>query len=180
MEKAALFIIQGFEETEAVTTLDILRRGEVETDLVSLQPGLEVTGSHGITLKADRLLEGLDLGQYRILVVPGGTIAYLDHAPFMSLMAEAARQGKRLAAICAAPAVLGRLGLLSGRRAACYPGFEKYLVGAILTEDKAVTDGPVTTSRGPSTALWFGLELLRLLRGPETADKIGRDILLLS
>jgi 4-methyl-5(b-hydroxyethyl)-thiazole monophosphate biosynthesis len=178
MPKAALFVIEGFEETEAVATLDLLRRGGVETDLISLETALQVKGSHDIVITADRLFEGFDPAPYDILVIPGGTIAYLDHKPFMETVDHAAKAGKRIAAICAAPAVLGALGLVRGKKATCYPGFEGRLQGATIVKDPVVTDGSVTTSRGPSTAQLFGLEILRILAGEKTAAKVKSDILL--
>ncbi|MDR1040673.1 MAG: DJ-1/PfpI family protein [Deltaproteobacteria bacterium] len=177
MAKAALFIIGGFEETEAVTTIDLLRRGGVDTSVVSLDPDILVKGSHGIEIKADILLADADLPSFDILVIPGGTIAYLDHAPFMEAVLLAAKAGKRLAAICAAPSVLGALGLVKGKKAVCYPGFEERLVGATIVKDPVVTDGLVTTSRGPATAVAFALELLRLLAGDKTAAKVKSGIL---
>ncbi|MDR3154677.1 MAG: DJ-1/PfpI family protein [Deltaproteobacteria bacterium] len=178
MPKAALFVIGGFEETEAVTTIDLLRRGKIETDVVSLDRSLQVKGSHGIEIKADRLFKDVDPSSYDMLVIPGGTVAYLDHKPFMEAVDRAAKAGRRVAAICAAPSVLGELGLVKGRKAACYPGFEDRLAGATIVKDPVVTDGPFTTSRGPSTAPLFALELLRILSGEKTAAKVKADILL--
>ncbi|MDR1038486.1 MAG: DJ-1/PfpI family protein [Deltaproteobacteria bacterium] len=178
MAKAALFIISGFEETEAVTTADLLRRGKVDLDIVSLDPSIQVKGSHGIEIKADRLFADADTSSYDMLVIPGGTIAYLDHKPFMEAVDRAAKAGKRLAAICAAPSVLGALGIVKGKKAACYPGFEGRLPGADIVSDPVVTDGLVTTSRGPSTAALFGLELLRILQGDKVSTKVKGDILL--
>jgi 4-methyl-5(b-hydroxyethyl)-thiazole monophosphate biosynthesis len=178
MPKAALFIIEGFEETEAVTTVDLLRRGQVDTDIVSLSPNIKVKGSHGIEITADKAFKGFDPGPYDMLVIPGGTIAYLDHKPFMDTVAKAASDGKLLAAICAAPSVLGSLGLLKGRKATCYPGFEDRLPGAKIVKDAVVTDGPFTTSRGPSTAPQFALEIIKILSGPKVSAKVKSDILL--
>ncbi|MDR1081729.1 MAG: DJ-1/PfpI family protein [Deltaproteobacteria bacterium] len=178
MAKAALFLIGGFEETEAVTTADLLRRGKVDLDVVSLDPAIRVRGSHGIEIGADRLFADTDPSSYDMLVIPGGTIAYLDHKPFMEAVDRAAGAGKRLAAICAAPSVLGALGILNGKRAACYPGFEERLAGATIVKDAVVTDGLVTTSRGPSTAVLFALELLKILQGDKVASMVKGDILL--
>ncbi|MDR1109941.1 MAG: DJ-1/PfpI family protein [Deltaproteobacteria bacterium] len=179
MPRAAVFVIGGFEEIEAVTVVDVLRRGSVSVDLVSLDGGLETTSKHSIRLAADLAFEGLRPEDYDMMVIPGGTVAYLDHKGFMDLIAERGRAGQKIAAICAAPVVLGRLGLLKGRRAVCFPGLENELAGAIIPQDlpKVVTDGPFTTSRGPATALPFALEILSILSGPKTSAKVAKDML---
>jgi 4-methyl-5(b-hydroxyethyl)-thiazole monophosphate biosynthesis len=180
MAKAAVFFIDGFEEIEALTAVDVLRRGAVEVDTVSLAEGLEVTGKHSVAIKADRPFEGLAEADYDILVIPGGTLAYLEHQGFMDMVAARGRAGRKLAAICAAPAVLGRLGLLSGKKAVCYPGLESELTGASIPEDlpQVVTDGTITTSRGPSTALPFALRVLEILTSYDHSRTVARDMLL--
>ncbi|MDR1395826.1 MAG: DJ-1/PfpI family protein [Deltaproteobacteria bacterium] len=178
MARAAVFIIDGFEEIEAVSVIDLLRRGGVETETVSLEPGLKVQGRHQIALEADRLLDGLKPDSYDILILPGGTIEYVNRPPFLKIIAERAASGRRLAAICAAPAVLGRLGILKGKKAVCYPGFEKELAGAEVETEPVLTDGFITTSRGPGTAPLFALEILRLLVSQEVSDEVRRGILL--
>ncbi|MDR1165093.1 MAG: DJ-1/PfpI family protein [Deltaproteobacteria bacterium] len=178
MPRVALFLIDGFEETEAVTTVDLLRRGGVTVETVALADDRLVTGGHGIALQADQLFKNSAPESFDMLVIPGGTIAYLDHPPFMEAIAAAARRGQKIAAICAAPAVLGALGLLKGRAAACYPGFEERLAGAVIVKDRAVTDGNFTTSRGPATAPYFALEILKILKGADVSQKIQKDILL--
>jgi 4-methyl-5(b-hydroxyethyl)-thiazole monophosphate biosynthesis len=180
MTKAAIFFINGFEELEAITIIDVLRRGSVYLDSVSLEPSLEVKSKHNIPVRADLSLSDFQPDQYDMLIIPGGTIAYLDRKEFLDLIAERARSGQRIAAICAAPVVLGRLGLLKGRRAVCFPGLENELAGSVQREGfppDVVTDGPVTTSRGPATALPFALELLAILSSKEASDRVARDML---
>ncbi|MDR2199149.1 MAG: DJ-1/PfpI family protein [Deltaproteobacteria bacterium] len=177
MARAALFLIDGFEEIEAVSTADILRRGKVETDLVSLEGGLAVKGKHGMEIKADRLFKGLRREDYDVLIIPGGTVAYLDRPEFLDFIALAGKAGQKIAAICAAPVVLGTLGLLKGKKAVVYPGFEDQLEGAAILKDPVVTDGTLTTSRGPGTAIPFALEVLKILSGAETARKVGSGLL---
>ncbi|MDR1052014.1 MAG: DJ-1/PfpI family protein [Deltaproteobacteria bacterium] len=179
MPKAAVFLIGGVEELEAVTIIDVLRRGSVLTDTVSLEPTLEIKTKHAISIQADLLLADFQPEQYDVLIIPGGTLAYLDHKEFLDLVAARAKAGQKLAAICAAPVVLGRLGLLKGRRAVCFPGLENELTGAVLQDNppKVVTDGPFTTSRGPATALPFALELLGIIADAEVAAKTARDML---
>ena len=177
MSKALIFLTDGFEEIEALATIDILRRGEVELQTVSITGKKEVIGGHQIPVIADILFEEADFN-VDILIIPGGTIAFNDHAPLKQQIKAFADSGKRIAAICAAPMVLGGLGLLKGKRATCYPGFEQYLDGADFAPEKVITDGNITTGRGPGLALDFALEVLRLLNGKEAADKVSGQLLL--
>lgn len=172
--KAALFIIDGFEETEALTTADILRRGQVAVTVISLGPGKMVTGRSGIRVEADEMFGDMILQDFDMLVIPGGTIAYLEHDGLMRMAQRYADEGKNLAAICAAPAVFGKLGLLHGRRAVCYPGMEKWLAGASIVAEAVVTDGNITTSMGPGTTVPFALRLLEILRGPEATAEVAK------
>jgi 4-methyl-5(b-hydroxyethyl)-thiazole monophosphate biosynthesis len=151
----------------------------VEVVTVSLSKGLEVAGKHSVVVKADRLLDGLDETGFDILVIPGGTTDYLDHGAFMALIKARGEAGRPIAAICAAPVVLGRLGLLSGKKAVCYPGLEGELKDAIIPPDppSVVTDGTITTSRGPSTALPFALRVLELLTSSERSGSVAKDML---
>ena len=180
MAKAAVFLIEGFEEIEALTSVDVLRRGEVDVTTFSLEKTLEVTGKHSVVVKADRPFSSLSEADYDILVIPGGTVAYLYRKEFMELIGARGKSGRPLAAICAAPVVLGRLGLLEGKRAVCYPGLEKELKGAVIPSDlpAVVTDGSITTSRGPSTALPFALKVLEIVTTPERSKAVAKNMLL--
>ncbi|MDR1677923.1 MAG: DJ-1/PfpI family protein [Deltaproteobacteria bacterium] len=179
MAKAAVFLINGFEEIEAITIVDVLRRGSVSVDLVSLEPSLETISKHSVKIYAERTLSAFPAESYDILIIPGGTLSYLDHSIFMDLIAKRGKDNQKIAAICAAPVVLGRLGLLKGLKAVCYPGLENELAGAIIPQDlpKVVTDGNITTSRGPATALPFALEILSIISGPELSAKVAKDML---
>lgn len=172
MAKVALFLIDGFEETEALTTVDILRRGDVEVTTVSLTGKDMVNGKHGIAVRADALFENLK-DPFDMLVIPGGTVDTTKHEGLLDLVRHYDREGKKLAAICAAPAVFGKAGILQGRRAVCYPGMESWLTGATIGENIVETDGHITTSKGPATTIFFALKLLEILRGKETAQKVG-------
>ncbi|MDR2405268.1 MAG: DJ-1/PfpI family protein [Deltaproteobacteria bacterium] len=180
MPKAALFIINGFEEVEAITPLDLMRRGGIETDLVSVNPELSVKGANNLEVKADRLMKDINYKDYDMLVIAGGTLAYLENKDFMNLINEAAKAGKKLAAICVAPAVFGVLGLLNGKKATSYPApdAQSKLTGAIQLTDPVVTDGNITTSRGPGTAPYFALEIIKILVSQDAADKVKSGILL--
>ncbi|MDR1607318.1 MAG: DJ-1/PfpI family protein [Deltaproteobacteria bacterium] len=178
MAKAAIFVIEGFEEIEAIATIDLLRRAGVETTIVSLGPERQVVASHKTIIVTDQLFKDFKPQGYDILIIPGGTIAYVNHQGFMDLIKDQAAKGQRLAAICAAPVVFGRLGLLKDKKAVVYPGFEKELVGAKIVNSPVVTDGLITTAKGPSLAFLFALEIIRLLLSKEEADKVKKGILL--
>ncbi len=180
MEKVYVFLAEGFEEIEGLTVVDILRRAQVETRTVSIMGRAQVTGSHGIEVKADGVFEELDLTDGTLYVLPGGMpgTKYLGaHEGLAELLKRADREGKRIAAICAAPSVLGGLGLLQGRTAVCYPGFEDKLTGAEVTGNPVEVSGNVTTSRGMGTAIPFALSLVSQLKDPETADELGKGII---
>ena len=173
-------LADGFEEIEALTVVDLLRRADVGTETVSVTGRLPVTGSHGIKVVADILFEDAVYGECDFVVLPGGMpgAANLDaHEGLREKILSFHNQGKGLAAICAAPLVLGRAGVLEGKKATCYPGFEKELKGAEAVTDAVVSDQGVITSRGPATAIPFALAIIETLKGKETADEIAGGIL---
>ena len=176
MNKVLIFLTTGFEEIEALATMDILSRGEVNIKSVSLTDDKTVTGGHRITVVADDLFEDADFADAQMLILPGGTVKINEHDGLKREILAFARQGKLIAAICAAPMVLGGLGLLNGRKATCYPGYEKYLVGAHVTEAPVVVDGNVTTGRAAGYTLEFALELLAQLKGKDVAEDVARKI----
>ena len=178
MAKAALFLIDGFEETEALTTVDILRRGGVDVTTVSLTQKDMVMGKHNIPVRADALFEAMSGDAFDILVIPGGTVDYTKHEGILNLVRRFDGEKKKLAAICAAPAVLGKAGVLRGRKAVCYPGMESWLEGALIGEGIVETDGHITTSRGPATSMFFALRIVEVLQGRETAQKVADAFLL--
>lgn len=180
MANVYVFTADGFEEIEGLTVVDLMRRAGAQVQMVSISDGLAVKGSHGIEIKADTFFEDVDFGQADLLVLPGGmpgTLHLGEHQGLTKLLTETAAQGKRVAAICAAPSVLGGLGLLKGKRAVCYPGFEDKLTGAQVGTEEVVTDGNITTSRGLGTAILFALELISLLFGQEKAEEIGASVI---
>lgn len=169
------FLATGLEEVECLAVVDILRRGGIEVKLVSVTGELLVTGSHHIAIQADALIEDVDVSKAELLFLPGGVPGTPNLAACETLCAwlkEFDAEGKGLAAICAAPSVLGQLGLLQGKRATCYPGFEDQLTGAAVVGDGVVTDGNVTTARGLGYAIDLGLELVKRLAGAEKAQAI--------
>lgn len=176
-----ILLAEGFEEIEALTPADMLRRAGLDVCLLSVGGTATVTGAHGITVTADCTPDTLPEGsRTELVLLPGGMpgAKNLDASPVTDrLLAMAARDGGRLAAICAAPLVLGRRNLLQGRRAVCYPGFEKELRGALLCRERVVTDGNITTAVGMGAALEFAGELVRLLCGPQTAHALFQGVL---
>lgn len=178
MKSVFIFLIDGFEEIEALGTIDILRRGGVDVKSVSLESGKRVVSAHGIPVEADIMFSELDLGQARMLVIPGGTPKYDGHEGLKKAVAAFAKDGNLVAAICAAPAVLGGLGLLEGKKATAYPGFAKHLTGAQVVEKPVVVDGNITTGRGPGLTFDFALELVRQLAGDDKRDEVAKGLLL--
>nr|WP_297169008.1 DJ-1 family glyoxalase III [uncultured Dysgonomonas sp.] len=179
MKKALIFLTTGFEEIEALATVDILRRGEVDVKTVSLTDEKTVVGSHAIPVVADVLFSDVDFTAIDMLILPGGTTKINDHEGLKKQVKAFVEADKDIAAICAAPMVLGGLGLLRGKSATCYPGFEKYLDGANLkTQEAVVIDGKVVTGRGPGLTFDFALQLLEILAGKEKRQEVAKGLLL--
>lgn len=180
MAKVCVFLADGFEEIEGLTVVDLLRRADQDVIMTAVGDKLEVCGSHNIEVKADACISDLDFNDVDLLVLPGGmpgTVHLGECRQLNLLLKEFASKGKRIAAICAAPSVLGGLGLLQGKRSVCYPGYEEELKGAIVTEKRVEVDGTITTSRGVGTAISFGLELISQLTDRATADRIKSSII---
>ena len=182
MKKAFVFLATGFEEIEALGTVDILRRGGVDVKTVSITGELKVAGAHGIEIMADILFAEADFTNVDAMVLPGGMPGsnnLNDCDPLREQLIKQYKEGKIVAAICAAPLVLGGLGLLKGRRATCYPGFEERLIGAEITNEATETDGNVITGRGPGLVFNFGLALLSALKSEGVAEETAAGLLLL-
>ena len=173
-----LFLANGFEEIEALTPLDVLRRAGVQVTTVGVG-GDSIMGAHGIRVQAD-----IPDTMYRdsspdMIILPGGMPGSenLDNSRVVdAALRAAARNDAYLCAICAAPMVLGKRGYLSGKRAVCYPGFEAYLEGATVTDARVECDGKVITSKGMGVALEFGLALVEALCGKEKAEQIAASV----
>ncbi len=179
-ERVLIHLAEGFEEVEAVTVTDLLRRAGVDVMMVSVTGKRLVKGAHGIGVEADLLYEEADYESAAMLVLPGGmpgTLHLQEHEGLAGKLSEFAGQGKWVAAICAAPMVLGELGLLAGKRATIYPGMEEHLKGAEHCEDAVVSDGNLITSKGPGTAMEFGLRLIEKLRSREASEAVRRGLL---
>ena len=176
-KRAALFMIGGFEETEALVTVDILRRGSVDVTTVSLGAGKSLTGRSAITVETDKMFGEVENETFDMVIIPGGTLAYKDHAGLLDVVKRHHDAGRQLAAICAAPAVFGVLGLLGGKRAVIYPSLEDWLKGAVVSDEEVVTDGSITTAKGPGVTMHFALRLLEILNGEECAKEVARDFI---
>lgn len=179
MKKVCVFLADGFEEIEGLTVVDILRRAGVETETVSVMGRIQINGSHGITVEADKLFEEADVANADMLVLPGGmpgTLNLKAHDGLREQLLAFDRDGKNIAAICAAPSVLSELGLLKGKKACAYPSFEDQLDCLEVLKVPAVTDGNVTTGRGMGAAIPFALELTALLCGKEKAEEVKASI----
>lgn len=179
MAKIYVFLADGCEEVEALTPVDLLRRAGHEVCTVSVMGRERIRGSHNIEITADAKIENTEAEDGDLLLLPGGMpgTRYLGECgKLREMLLDQNRKGKRIAAICAAPSVLGKLGLLKGKRAVCYPGFEEQLEGAEVLKIPAVTDGNITTARGVGAAIDFGLDLVKLLNGEKAAEELARQI----
>ena len=179
MAKVYIFLANGFEEIEGLTVVDLLRRANIDITMVSITGELFVTGSHMIMTKADVLFENADFSHADMLVLPGGmpgTKYLAEHAGLDQLLKKFHSKGKKLSAICAAPSVLGSKGLLKGKKATCYPGYEDVLLGASIKNDAVVADGNIITSKGLGTAMDFSLALIKDLAREAEAAKIAKGI----
>lgn len=179
---AAVMLGDGFEPVEALAPVDVLRRGGVKVDMVSVMDGLQVTSAQGVTLYADDGVGDVDLMGFDLIVVPGGSTGVENLAKCRPL-AEALQcfmaEGKLVAAICAGPTILADLGLLEGRRATCYPGCEGgFPEGAYQGGHGVHVDGNLVTASGPGQALDFGMAVLRALMGDAVADRVAADMLM--
>ena len=175
-----VMLADGFEEIEALTVVDVLRRAEVEVQTVSVAERSVVSGAHRIPVQADRLLSECRLEDTELIVLPGGMpgTTHLFQSPSLrEFLDSAVKAQKMIAAICAAPMILGELGYLSGKKATCYPGFEPHLKGANVTDERVVQDGRFITSKGPGTAMEFALYLANCLKGEQISSKLATGML---
>lgn len=178
MTKVYAFVADGMEEVECLAVCDVLIRAGMDVKLVSIMGKKEIIGSHGFKITADTLFEEI-MDDADVLFLPGGyegTLNLTAHKELGEMLTAHAADGKRLAAICAAPSVLGGLGLVKGHKATCYPGWEEKMIGAECTGEAVVTDELISTGRGVGCALDLGLELVRLFNDKETAAKLKSEI----
>ncbi|MDR3651436.1 MAG: DJ-1/PfpI family protein [Paludibacter sp.] len=177
--KAYIFLAEGFEEIEAIAPIDIFRRAEINVSTISMSENKTVNGSHGIPVVADNLFSEIDFSDNDILYLPGGmpgTKNLENHEGLKQLILKQVMENKNIAAICAAPSILGKMGLLDGKEAICYPGFENQLVGAILSVNKIAKSGNILTAKGAGVAVQFALKLVEELKGRNIAEKVAQLI----
>lgn len=182
MNKTYVFFADGFEEIEAIGTVDILRRSGMNVVTVSVKDTHEVTGAHNVTIKTDILLPEVTLDNAEWLILPGGMPGaenLHNCKPLQELLkAQNAKKGK-IAAICASPAVvLGQLGLIEGKRATCYPGFEKLCKGAKMEDVRCVTEDNIVTANGPSSVTNMCYAIITISKGRQKADEVMTGMLI--
>lgn len=179
MSKIVVLLAEGFEELEAFAPVDLLRRAGAEVQTLSITENTTVTGARGIPAVADATLADLDFDQMDMLVLPGGYPGYVnlgDSQAVCDLVTRTYEAGKTVAAICGAPSVLGKLGLLADKKATCYPGMEQELRCKEVSFERVVEDGNIITSRGAGTAIDFALRLIQRVYDAEAAKKIKESI----
>ena len=170
-----MFLAEGFEEVEALAPLDLIRRAGLEIKTVGVGSKV-VVGSHGIPVTADITADELSDNAPDMIILPGGMpgTKNLDASEIVhKAIADAVKNDAYICAICAAPMILGKLGLVRGKNAVCYPGFEMYLDGATIPDKKAVRDGKIITAKGMGAAIEFGLAIVAALKDEKTADSLA-------
>ncbi|MCD8129851.1 MAG: DJ-1/PfpI family protein [Lachnospiraceae bacterium] len=180
MKKAAIFFAEGYEEIEALTVVDLCRRAGIDIQMVSVTGSEYVTSSHQVCVRMDTQVEALDFEQLDMLILPGGMpgTRNLEQVPALTEQLERfAADGKYVCAICAAPSVLGHLGILKGKKACCYPGFEKDLAGAEITYLACTVDGNVITARGMGCAIEFSKAIITALQDADAAKKVSQSVI---
>lgn len=173
-----ILLAPGFEEAEALVPADLLRRAGIQTALTGVEDQM-VAGSHDIAVRADRVIAQVDLRDAEMIVLPGGGRGVQnlrEHPAVAALAQEAVDRGIPLAAICAAPTLLGEWGMLKGRRATCYPGMEEKLTGGQAEDASVVADRNLITGRAAGSAFEFGLALIRALSGAEKAEEVRHAV----
>ncbi len=183
MKKIFVFLAEGFEEIEAITTIDLLRRAGAEVTTVAVNASATVKGAHGIPVVADKLIGDILATSADAYVLPGGLPGVTNLAAderLKTLLKSAYREDKLLAAICAAPSILGGLGILSGKAATCYPSFEPTLEGANPLDEAVVVSGRVITGRSAGATIDFALAIIKELIGKEAADSVAQAIIVKS
>jgi 4-methyl-5(b-hydroxyethyl)-thiazole monophosphate biosynthesis len=180
MAKVYVFLADGFEDVEALIPIDVWRRGGIDVTTVSIMEDPVVETAHGVRIIADTLFEDIDVSDADLLFLPGGMPGaqnLYNHEGVRKAVLAQAEKGKRVAAICAAPAVvLAQLGILDGKLATCYPGFEKMLTKATYTGRLITVDKNITTGEGPAAAFPFAYDLLGQLTSPPIAHQIAEGM----
>ena len=180
MAQALIFVAEGHEEVEMLTVVDMVRRAGISIDMVSISDSYEVTSSHNVTLKTDKLIGEADFDEAEMIILPGGipgTPNLLECKTLTDKIVEFNEKGKLLAAVCAAPTIFAKLGILNGRKATCYPSMTEELTGAEYVKKPVVIDGKIITSRGMGTCIDFAGEIITKLKDKATADTVKEKII---
>lgn len=179
MEKIAVHLAEGFEEIEAISTIDVLRRAGFDVITVSVTDAATVTGAHNIPVIADDVFENIDYSLVDMIVLPGGMPGAKNlnsHSGLKKQILQFNETGKPLGAICAAPLVFGQAGILKGKKVTCYPGFEDYLEGAEITGSSTEVAGNIVTGRGAGVAIDFALKIVEQLKGKKAAEELAEKM----
>jgi 4-methyl-5(b-hydroxyethyl)-thiazole monophosphate biosynthesis len=175
-KKICIHLADGFEEVEAITPIDVLRRAGHEVTIVSVDEKVEVRGGQDIIVNANLKIDEINYDEYDMLILPGGNVGtnnLEEHQKLKEVIQQFDQQKKWIAAICAAPRVLGKLGILDGRKATCYPGNEEYLAGAEVTGNETEVDGHIITGRGVGVAMNFALKIVEVIDGKDKAKELA-------
>lgn len=178
--KAAIIMAKGFEEIEAISIIDVLRRGEMEVDIISIAGKIDVEGAHGIIVSTDKTFYTVDYSEYDILILPGGmpgTENLFKNEDLCNLLIDFNNKGKIIGAICAAPSILGQLGILEGKTATCYPGWEDKLIGCEVSDHDIVVSHNVITGKGPGVAIKYALEILKLSKDLAYVEELRKQMI---
>nr|WP_321451741.1 DJ-1 family glyoxalase III [uncultured Carboxylicivirga sp.] len=176
MTHVALFLADGFEEIEALTPVDVLRRADIQVTTVSISNSLEVTGAHQIIVKADTLISDIKPDNYSCAVLPGGMPGALNlknNQKLNDLILAFAKENKLIGAICAAPIVPAAIGITKNKKVTCYPGFEDQLTDADYTGNLIEVDGQLITGKAAGAAMQFALQLVETIKNKETAKDVA-------
>lgn len=182
MKKVLIMLAEGFEEVEALTVVDYLRRMDITCDTCSIMDGNKVKGAHNIVVEADKSLDEItNYDKYDGIVLPGGmpgATNLRDNDKVIEIVQSLYEEDKLIAAICAAPIILAKAGIIEGKNITSYPGFEEELKAANYKEDLVVQDGNIITARGPAVAVYFALDIVEYLLGKGKRESLEKDILL--
>lgn len=179
-KKVAVHLAEGFEEIEAVSIIDVLRRAKIDTIIVSVTGQKLVTGSHAIQITADVLFDNVNYSAIDMIVLPGGMPGannLKNHAGLGNQILNFHAIGKPLGAICASPLVFGHLGILKNHKATCFPGFENQLTGAEVTGAEVETSGKIITGKGAGVAIKFALKIVETIKGKAFSEELGRKMI---
>ncbi len=178
--KIAVPLAEGFEEIEAVSIIDVLRRADLDVTVFSISNKKEVTGSHSVKIIADRLFNEVDFSKTDMIVLPGGLPGATNlnnHTGLRDVILDFNKSKKALGAICAAPLVFGSLGILNNKNATCYPGFENQLKGATTTGNEVELSDKIVTGKGAGVAIKFALKIVETIHGKQFADELAEKMI---